>query len=124
MRNPRSSTLLETRKKLLLKLLLTQREELTAVGQKVLDKKEDPTEFYKLKRKVKETSEKLLELGFFKVCGCGKAYTEKEWRNLTQVGRSVVYDSSGAPVREEIRNCNCGSTLTAQTRTKNAEPKV
>lgn len=49
----------------------------------------------------------------FKLCGCGKSYTVREWDELPLLG-VVAHDveENGPPARLEYKTCSCGSTIT------------
>ena len=48
-----------------------------------------------------------------KTCGCGRKHTWLEWRDLARVGYQVGVDKAERSVAIELRNCPCGSTLSA-----------
>ena len=55
-----------------------------------------------------------MALKAFKLCGCGRAFSLREWDALPLVGHQAHEpDKDGLPpFRLEYRNCPCGSTLT------------
>lgn len=48
-----------------------------------------------------------------KICGCGRKHSWIEWQDLPRVGFHVGVDETEASIATELRNCACGSTISA-----------
>ena len=48
-----------------------------------------------------------------KICGCGRKHSWIEWRDLPRVGFQIGVDDSENSIATELRNCACGSTISA-----------